>query len=93
MSTGTCKECKAVTILHSGYCAPCLACCMPLKQTTPTQRIPTPEQLLDDPCTPYWTRGLIRDCLQRDAVDTANVLDLIAKSFQQRADRILKGGR
>jgi hypothetical protein len=48
------------------------------------QRIPTPQELLNDPCTPYWAADVIRVALQKDAVDAANVFDLLAKSFDAR---------
>jgi hypothetical protein len=48
------------------------------------QRIPTPQELLLDPCTPFWASDVIRVALQKDACDAANVFDLLAKSFDAR---------
>jgi hypothetical protein len=53
-------------------------------QAVHEQRIPTPQELLLDPCTPFWAADVIRVALQKDCVDAANVFDLLAKSFDAR---------
>jgi hypothetical protein len=57
----------------------------------PRQAIPTPEELLADPCTPFWAQDVIRVALKKDCIDAANVLDVLAKSFNKRASQILGG--
>lgn len=49
--------------------------------------IATPEELLEDPSTPYWAQDLIRVLLTKDCVDAANVLEVLAQSFADRARR------
>ena len=53
---------------------------------------PTPEELMADPSTPMWAVDLIRFLFRKDPVDVANTLEVLAKSFGERADRILKEG-
>jgi len=59
---------------------------------TNTPTTPTPEELLTDPSTPMWAVDAIRFWLRQDPVDVANTLERLAKSFGERADRILKEG-
>jgi hypothetical protein len=47
--------------------------------------VPTPKQLLDDPCTPFWAKDVIRIALQKDSVDAANTFEVLAQSFAARA--------
>jgi hypothetical protein len=53
------------------------------------QTIPTPEELLADPCAPVWAKDVIRVALQKDFVDASGVFDVLAKSFAQRTDKLL----
>jgi len=52
---------------------------------THAQRI---AKLLDDPSTPRWARDTIHAALTVDPVDAANVLEVIAQAFRERAARI-----
>ena len=54
-----------------------------------TQRTPTPEELLEDPCTPYWAADVIRVALSKDCCDASGVFAVLAKSFDARTKRIL----
>ncbi len=45
---------------------------------------PRIKNLLDDPTTPFWAKKLIRESLDRDPVDVANVLEVLSKAFSQR---------
>ena len=47
------------------------------------------DALAGNPSTPFWARVIIRDCLDRDCVDVANVLALVAQAFERRARKIL----
>jgi len=57
------------------------------------QAVPTPEELLNDPCTPFWASDVIRVALSKDCCDAAGVLEVLAECFSARANRIAKGGR
>jgi hypothetical protein len=61
----------------------------PAIESTIPLAIPTPQQLLNDPCTPFWAQDVIRIALQKDAVDVANMFEVLAQSFAARA----KAGR
>lgn len=52
--------------------------------------MPTPEELLADPSTPYWVQDVIRRALHRDPVKAANVLEVVAKAFRERSDAYAK---
>ena len=52
----------------------------------------TPEDLLTDPSTPWWARDVILVALQKDAVDAANVFEVLAAVFGLRARRLLTSG-
>lgn len=56
-------------------------------------KTPTPEELLAHPATPFWAQDAIREALQRDCVDVANVLEVMAKSFRERSRKILGEAR
>lgn len=45
---------------------------------------PTPEELLQDPSTPFWAQDLIKTALTKDPVDAANVLEVVAQAFVAR---------
>jgi hypothetical protein len=90
------------TINHLGYCADCVdTFSTPATQqderdalqAAHEQRIPSPQELLLDPCTPFWASDVIRVALQKDAVDAANVFDLLAKSFDARLKISFKAAR
>jgi hypothetical protein len=51
--------------------------------------VPTPEELLADPCTPYWASDVIRVALEKDCCDASAVFEVLAKSFDARTKRIL----
>jgi hypothetical protein len=53
--------------------------------------IPTPGDLLADPCTPFWAQRLIKELMDKDALDAAQVLAVLAQSFGARAHKLLKG--
>lgn len=53
----------------------------------------TPEQLLTDPSTPFWTADVIRVAMTKDLVDAAGVFEVLAPAFSARADAILRGER
>lgn len=53
------------------------------------QVIPSPQDLIDDPSTPYWVSDVIRVALEKDPVDAANCFDVLAKAFGQRCSEIL----
>ena len=89
-------------INHLGYCSDCVDTFSTpatqqderdVLQATHEQRIPTPEQLLEDPCTPFWAQDVIRVALDKDCCDAAGVFEVLAKSFDARARRIARGGR
>ena len=42
--------------------------------------------------TPFWAQWLIKDLIDKDPVDVANVLAVLAQSFEARARKLL-GGR
>ena len=51
------------------------------------------QEILDDPCTPYWAADVIRVALTKDPVDAAAVFSVLAKAFNERAHEMLKGVR
>jgi hypothetical protein len=55
----------------------------------PIPSISTAEQLLNDPCTPFWAEDVISIALQKDCVNAAGVFDVLAQSFGERATRSL----
>ena len=89
-------------INHLGYCSDCVdTFSTPATQqderdalqAAHEQRIPSPQELLLDPCTPFWASDVIRVALQKDAVDAANVFDLLAKSFDASLKISFKAAR
>ena len=54
-------------------------------------KIPTAEELLTDPSTPFWAAEVIRVALGKDPVDAAGVFDVLAQAFAARAHAILRG--
>ena len=89
-------------INHLGYCSDCVDTFSmdatqqgerDALQAAYERRIPTPQELLLDPCTPFWASDVIRMGLQKDAVDAANVFDLLAKSFDARLKISFKAAR
>lgn len=48
----------------------------------------TPEELLRDPSTPFWAADVIRVALEKDCVDAANVLSVLADAFRTRLKRL-----
>jgi hypothetical protein len=48
--------------------------------------------LLADPCTPFWAQRLIKELMDKDPLDAAQVLAVLAQSFGARAHKML-GGR
>jgi hypothetical protein len=78
------------TLNADGYCSECVK----TSEANPFAAVEfadnsSPEALLNDPCTPFWAQSLIRDCLTRDCVDVANVLGVLAQSFDARAKKLL----
>jgi len=67
--------------------------CNQLEANCACSNVPTPEQLLEDPCTPFWAQDVIRVALDKDCCDAAGVFEVLAKSFDARARRIARGGR
>ena len=57
-----------------------------------TTTVPTPEELLTDPATPFWAADVIRVALTKDPVDAAGVFEVLARTFSERADAILGAG-
>ena len=47
-------------------------------------------EAMNDPITPFWAQRLIRDTLNRDPVDVANVLEVISGLYSKRAEETLK---
>jgi hypothetical protein len=85
---------------HLGYCDSCVDSFSTTQQderdalqATHEQRIPTPQEVLADPCTPFWAKDVIRVALTKDCVDAANVFDLLAKSFDARLQISFKAAR
>jgi Family of unknown function (DUF6011) len=54
---------------------------------------PTPEELLLDPCTPFWAADVIRVALKKDPCDVCGVFEVLAKSFNARVELIQKSAR
>lgn len=62
---------------------------VPFPQTVRVKTIPSIEELLSDPCTPFWALDVIRVALTKDCVDAAAVLNVLAKVFDARAKQLL----
>lgn len=43
-------------------------------------------QMLADPCVPFWVKDVIKVALQKDAVDAANWLETLAETFVERCN-------
>jgi hypothetical protein len=54
---------------------------------------PTPQELLADPCTPFWAKDVIRVALTKDCCDVAGVFEVLSASFNERARKFTTGGR
>jgi len=42
------------------------------------------DTLLVDPCTPFWAKDLIKVIREKDPVDVANILELLAAIVNKR---------
>lgn len=54
-----------------------------------TMNNPTPQQLLDDPCSSFWLKQSLAAALQRDPVDAVNDAEALAGVLRARADAVL----
>jgi hypothetical protein len=48
-------------------------------------------KLMVAPGTPFWVQDLIKTALDKDCVDAANCLTVVADLFDKRATQIIKG--
>lgn len=46
-------------------------------------------QMATSPGTPFWVQSLITTALDKDCVDAASCLNVVAKLFNQRVDEVL----
>ena len=49
----------------------------------------TTDELLQDPCTPFWAADVIRVAVTKDPCDAAGVFEVLAATFNARAQAVL----